>query len=171
MSAQGTNTEDRAKSKRVGALAGLWPFVAPYRGMLGLALVALVATAAISLVLPIAVRRVVDGFQTSAVVLLDSYFIAALAVALLLAAGTGIRYYLVTRLGERVVTDIRKAVFGRVIGLSPSFYEKVMTGEVLSRITTDTTLILSVIGSSVSVGLRTVMIFAGGLALMLFSSG
>jgi hypothetical protein len=82
MSARDTNTEDRAKSKRVGALAGLWPFVAPYRGMLGLALAALVATAAISLVLPIAVRRVVDGFQTSAVVLLDSYFIAALAVAL-----------------------------------------------------------------------------------------
>ncbi len=77
---------------------------------------------------------------------------------------------LVTRLGERVVAYIRKAVFDRMIGMSPVFYEKIMTGEVLSRITTDTTLILSVIGSSVSVALRNVLIFAGGLVLMLFTS-
>ena len=73
---------------------------------------------------------------------------------MLLAVGTGLRYYLVTRLGERVVADIRKAVFDRMIGMSPAFYERLMTGEVLSRITTDTTLILSVLGSSVSVALR-----------------
>jgi ATP-binding cassette subfamily B protein len=170
MTAAATNPEDRAKSKRVGALAGLWPFVRPYRALMAAALVALVVTAGISLILPIAVRRVVDGFQTQAVMLLDSYFLAALGIALLLAAGTGLRYYLVTRLGERVVTDIRKAVFARVIGLSPGFYETVMTGEVLSRITTDTTLVLSVIGSSVSVALRNVLIFSGGLVLLMVTS-
>ncbi|MGR3758018.1 MAG: ABC transporter transmembrane domain-containing protein [Tranquillimonas sp.] len=162
--------QDRAKSKRIGALAGLWPFLAPYRLMLAAALGALVLTACVSLVLPIAVRRVVDGFETSAVSLLDSYFTAALAIAGLLALGTGLRYYLVTRLGERVVADIRKAVFERMIAMSPSFYERLMTGEVLSRITTDTTLILSVIGSSVSIALRNLLIFLGGLVLMLFTS-
>jgi ATP-binding cassette, subfamily B, bacterial len=134
------------------------------------AFVALVFTAGISLILPIAVRRVVDGFGEATPELLDKYFMAALAVASLLALGTGLRYYLVTRLGERVVSDIRKAVFARVVGMSPAFYEKIMTGEVLSRITTDTTLILSVIGSSVSVALRNVFIFVGGIILMLFTS-
>ena len=102
--------------------------------------------------------------------ILDRYFLAALGVAAALALGTGLRYYLVTRLGERVVADIRKAVFDRVIGMSPTFFEKIMTGEVLSRITTDTTLILSVIGSSVSVALRNVLIFAGGMVMMLVTS-
>ncbi|KMW59975.1 ABC transporter, ATP binding/permease protein [Candidatus Rhodobacter oscarellae] len=163
-------TQEREKSKRVGALRGLLPFMAPYRLMLLAALVALVFTAAISLVLPLAVRRVVDGFETGAAALLDQYFVAALAIAIALALGTGLRYYLVTRLGERVVADIRKAVFDRMIGMSPAFYEKIMTGEVLSRITTDTTLILSVIGSSVSVALRNVLIFLGGLVLLFFTS-
>ena len=84
--------------------------------------------------------------------------------------GTGLRYYLVTRLGERVVADIRKAVFDRMIGMSPAFYERIMTGEVLSRITTDTTLILSVIGSSVSIALRNMLLLAGGLVLLLLTS-
>ena len=165
-----SQTEDRARSKRIGALAELWPFLARYRPMLAAAIAALVLTACVSLVLPIAVRRVVDGFETSAEALLDQYFAAFIAIAALMAVGTGLRYYLVTRLGERVVADIRKAVFDRVIGLSPAFYEKTMTGEVLSRITTDTTLILSVIGSSVSIALRNMLIVTGGLVLMLFTS-
>ncbi len=168
---QPSKSDDRARSRRVGALAALWPFLARYRGMLAAALAALVLTAATALILPIAVRRVVDAFETSAEQLLDSYFLAALAIAALMAVGTGLRYYLVTRLGERVVADIRKAVFDRVIGMSPAFYERVMTGEVLSRITTDTTLILSVIGSSVSVALRNVLILVGGLALLMLTSG
>ena len=127
-------------------------------------------TAVISLILPLAVRRVVDGFETSNAELLDSYFIAALGIAGLLAIGTGLRYYLVTRLGERVVADIRVAVFDRMILMSPAFYEKILTGEVLSRITTDTTLILSVIGSSISVALRNVLILIGGLALLIFTA-
>jgi ATP-binding cassette subfamily B protein len=165
-----SSAEERAKSKNVRALAALWPFVVPYRAMLVAAILALVVTALISLILPIAVRRVVDGFETSAVALLDSYFSAALGIALLLAVGTGLRYYLVTRLGERVVTDIRKALFDRMIGMSPAFYEKIMTGEVLSRITTDTTLILSVIGSSISIALRNILILIGGLLLLFYTS-
>ncbi|MCG6882885.1 MAG: ATP-binding cassette domain-containing protein [Silicimonas sp.] len=163
-------TEERDKSKNVGALRALWPFVARYRLLFYGAIAALVSTAVISLILPIAVRRVVDGFETSAVELLDSYFAAALVIAGLLAVGTGLRYYLVTRLGERVVADIRKSVFDRMIGMSPAFYEKIMTGEVLSRITTDTTVILSVIGSSVSVAARNVLILIGGLALLFVTS-
>ncbi len=168
----GMEIDEREKSKRIGALGGLWPFMAPHKMWIFGAFAALVFTAGISLILPIAVRRVVDGFgaETATAHLLDKYFIAALAVAALLAVGTGLRYYLVTRLGERVVADIRKAVFDRVVGMSPAFYERVMTGEVLSRITTDTTLILSVIGSSVSVALRNTFIFLGGLILMLFTS-
>ncbi len=162
--------EEREKSKRIGALSGLWPFLKPYRTLIILAGLALILTAGISLILPLAVRQVVDGFGSATEQILDSYFLIALGVAVLLALGTGLRYYLVTRLGERVVADIREAVFARVIGMSPVFFEKVMTGEVLSRITTDTTLILSVIGSSVSVALRNVLIFSGGLVLMLFTS-
>jgi ATP-binding cassette subfamily B protein len=163
-------TEERAKSRRIGSLRALGPFLAPYKLMLGAAGAALVLTAIVSLTLPLAVRRVVDGFETESAALLDQYFLAALAIAILLALGTGLRYYLVTRLGERVVADIRKAVFDRMIAMSPAFYEKIMTGEVLSRITTDTTLLLSVISSSVSIALRNLLILIGGLALMMITS-
>ncbi|WP_372990929.1 ABC transporter transmembrane domain-containing protein [Sulfitobacter sp.] len=161
--------EEREKSRELGALRALVPFIAPYRLLMFAAILALMVTAMISLMLPLAVRRVIDNFN-SGEELLDQYFIAALAIAGFLAVGTGLRYALVTRFGERVVADIRKAVFDRVISMSPAFYEKVMTGEVLSRITTDTTLILSVIGSSVSIALRNMLIFSGGLVLMLFTS-
>ncbi|WP_299738642.1 ABC transporter transmembrane domain-containing protein [uncultured Roseobacter sp.] len=162
--------EERAKSRKIGALAALVPFLWPYRRLMFAAIAALVTTALISLTLPLAVRRVVDNFDTANPHILDQYFGAALGIAALLALGTGLRYALVTRLGERVVADIRKAVFDRVITMSPAFYEKVMTGEVLSRITTDTTLLLSVIGSSVSIALRNLLIFIGGLVLMLLTS-
>lgn len=169
--ARGTTIlEDRARSKKVGALRGLVPFLAPYRGMVVLALLALMLTATISLILPLAVRRVVDGFAADNAALLDQYFAAALVIAGALALGTGLRYYLVTRLGERVVADIRRALFDRVMGMSPAFFERILTGEVLSRLTTDTTLILSVIGSSVSVALRNVLILFGGMAFLLITS-
>ncbi len=161
--------EEREKSRELGALRALVPFVYPYRGLMTAAICALVITAMISLMLPLAVRRVIDNFG-GVEALLDQYFFGAMAVAGLLAIGTGLRYALVTRFGERVVADIRKAVFDRVIGMSPAFYERIITGEVLSRITTDTTLILSVIGSSVSIALRNILIFSGGLILMLFTS-
>jgi ATP-binding cassette subfamily B protein len=157
---------EREKSRNLKALSALWPFVLPYRRLMAAAIAALVLTACVSLILPLAVRRVVDGFETSAAALLDSYFLAALGVAGLLALGTGLRYYLVTLLGERVVADIRKALFDRMIGMSPAYFERIMTGEVLSRITTDTTLILSVIGSSVSIALRNALILTGGLVML-----
>ena len=166
---QGTE-EERAKSRKLGSLAALWPFMQPYKLLMLAAIFALTATACISLILPVAVRRVVDNFNVEDGALLDRYFGAALGIAALLAIGTALRYALVTRLGERVVADIRMAVFDKVIGLSPAFYEKTMTGEVLSRITTDTTLILSVIGSSISIALRNVLLFTGGIILMLFTS-
>ncbi|MBL8563514.1 MAG: ABC transporter, partial [Gemmobacter sp.] len=161
---------DRAASRQVGALRGLAPFLAPYRGLIFGALAALTLTAAVSLMLPLAVRRVVDNFNSDAAGLLNQYFGAALAIAAALALGTGLRYYLVTRLGERVVADIRMALFDRVLGQSPAFFERILTGEVLSRLTTDTTLILSVIGSSVSVALRNVLLLLGGMVFLLVTS-
>lgn len=163
--------EERAKSKQVGALASLWPFVRPYRPMVILAAVALILTSTVSLVLPMAVRRVVDSFGAGDVAILDQYFGAFLVIAALLALGTGVRYYFVTRLGERVVADIRRAVFDKVMGMSPAWFERVMTGEIVSRITTDTTLILSVIGSSVSIALRHFLTLLGGLVLLALTSG
>ncbi|WP_417726097.1 ABC transporter transmembrane domain-containing protein [Roseovarius sp.] len=166
----GADLLDREKSKHVGALAELWPFLRPYRALLAAAILALMLTASVALVLPLAVRRVVDNFNAENGAILDQYFGAALLIAALLAVGTGMRYLLVTRLGERVVADIRMGVFDRVIGMSPAFFEKLMTGEVLSRITTDTTLILSVIGSSISIALRNLLILIGGMGLMLLTS-
>ncbi len=165
-----TTGEERVASKQVGALRGLLPFMAPYRKNTVFALAALVLTATVSLILPLAVRRVVDSFNLGDTSLLDQYFGAALGIAALLAFGTGLRYYLVTRLGERVVADIRRALFDRVMGMSPAFFERVLTGEVLSRLTTDTTLILSVIGSSISIALRNILILLGGLVLLMLTS-
>uniref|UniRef100_UPI0035B4DF27 ABC transporter transmembrane domain-containing protein n=1 Tax=Paenirhodobacter enshiensis TaxID=1105367 RepID=UPI0035B4DF27 len=161
--------DNRPQSRDIGALRGLWPFIRPYRAMAAGALLALVLTAAISLILPVAVRRVVDGFGQGGT-LLDQYFEAALAIAAALALGTAARYWLVTRFGERVVADIRKAVFDRVLSMSPAFFERILTGEIISRITTDTTLILSVIGSSVSVALRNALILIGGLGMLMVTS-
>ncbi|NIZ63158.1 ABC transporter [Sedimentitalea sp. CY04] len=162
--------EERESSKKIGVLGALWPFMKPYWVLMTLSLFALVLTASLSLTLPLAVRRVVDNFRISDSEILSQYFLAALGIAALLAVGTGLRYALVTRLGERVVADIRIAVFDRVLGMSPEFFEKIMTGEVLSRITTDTTLIQSVLGSSVSIALRNMLLFIGGLILMLLTS-
>ena len=167
---KGENANERPKSKTLGPLRGLAPYLKPYRYLIALAFLALVSTAGLSLTLPLAVRRVVDGFSAGSMEMMDQYFGAAIFIAALLALGTGLRYYFVTRLGERVVSDIRIAVYSRMISMSPAFFDKVMTGEVLSRITTDTTLIVSVIGSSVSIALRNILIFLGGLTLMLFTS-
>jgi len=169
VTAPGAET-DRARSRQIGVLGSLWPYMRPYLGLIVAALVALVFTSTVSLVLPLAVRRVVDSFRAGETQLLDQYFLAALGIAGLLALGTGMRYALVTKLGERVVADLRKAVFDRVIGMSPEFFEQIMTGEVLSRITTDTTLIQSVLGSSASIALRNLLLFLGGMVLMLLTS-
>ena len=169
--ARGEALPDRPATRKVSALRGLWPFMRPYRAMALAALAALTLTATVTLVLPIAVRRVVDGFAAGDAGRLDQYFAGALLLAALLALGTGARYYLVTRLGERVVADIRRAMFDRLMGLSPAFFERMMSGEIVSRLTTDTTLILSVIGSSVSVALRNLLMLLGGIAMLLITSG
>ena len=165
-----SSKEERPKSRDLSPLRRLVPFLMPYRALLFAALAALVVTACLSLILPMAVRRVVDGFSSESLALMDAYFAGAVAIAAALGIGTAVRFYFVTMLGERVVADIRKAVYNRVIGMSPAFFEKVMTGEVLSRLTTDTTLILSVIGSSISVALRNVLMLIGGVAFMAFTS-
>ena len=162
--------QERASSKQVGVLRALVPYFSPYKLLVSLALIALTITASVSLVLPLAARRVVDGFSVGDVALLNRYFLGAIIVAAIFALGTGLRYYVVTRLGERVVADIRKAVFERMIGMSPAYFEKLMTGEVLSRITTDTTLILSVVGSSASWLLRNMLMMSGGLVMMFWTS-
>ena len=146
------------------------PFLRPYRGLLFGALGALVATAIISLTLPLAVRRVVDNFYTKDPQTLDLYFAAALGIAGLLAIGTGLRYALVTRLGERVVADIRSMVYNHVIRQDPAFFETTKTGEVLSRLTTDTTLVQSISGVSLSIALRSTISFTGALTLLVFTS-
>ena len=162
-------SQDRKKGKNVSALRGLIPFLKPYKILVAAALFMLTFTAAISLILPLAVRGVVDGFSED-LDILDNYFVYAIFTAGLLAVGSAVRYALVTRLGERVVADIRRAVYDKMIGMSPAFYERIMTGEVLSRITTDTTLILSVIGSYLSYALRNAIMFTGGLILLFITS-
>ncbi len=162
--------DEREKSKAISPLTGLFPYLAPYKGLMIAAAIALVFTAVVSLVLPMAVREVVDGFTLDALGQMDSYFIVTILVMGAMAVGTGLRFYFVTRLGERVIADIRMSVYQKVIGLSPAFYEKILTGEVLSRLTTDTTLILSVISSSVSVALRNVLMLGGGIIFMSITS-
>jgi len=164
------NPKERAKSKTIGPLRQLLPFLKPYKRMMWGALAALVLTAGLSLMFPLVVRGVIDGFSQDSLANIDHVFVYAILIAGALAIGTALRFYLVTRLGERVIADIRKAIYDKVIGMSPAFYEQIMTGEVLSRLTTDTTLILSVISSSISVALRNVLIFFGGLGFMLFTS-
>jgi ATP-binding cassette subfamily B protein len=162
--------EERASSKQVGALRGLIPFFRPYRLHLALAVLALSFTAVVSLIMPMAARRVVDGFQSEDIGLLDQYFFAAIGIAALFAMGSALRFLFVTQLGERVVADVRKTVFERMLGMSPAYYEKLLTGEVVSRITTDTTLVLTVIGSSASWFVRNSLLFLGGLAMMFYTS-
>ena len=161
---------ERDKGRSIISVAMLISFFKPYKINLVLASIILVITAGISLTFPIAIRRVVDGFYSDTTELMDYYFGAAFVLASLLAIGTSLRFYLVTRLGERVVADIRKAVFNKVISMSPGFYERLLTGEILSRITTDTTLILSVVSSSISLALRNTLLLFGGLFFMFLTS-
>lgn len=161
---------DREKSKSIRPIQALAPYLARYKASAVAALIALLFTAAVSLLMPVAVRRVIDGFGQESIEQINRYFAAALVLGALLAIGTGIRYALVSRLGERVVADIRKSAFAHAISLSPSFYERNMTGEVLSRINTDTTLVLALISSTISVAIRHVLMLPGALALMFVAS-
>ena len=162
--------EDRQKGDTIGPLRHVARFLRPYRPRAVSALVCLVIAAGAVLAVGQALRRVVDfGFGADGAVL-DQYFLALLGIVALLAAATYGRYYAVASLGERVVADMRREVYARVIGLSPEFFESTRTGEILSRLTTDTTLIQSVVGSTASVALRNTLIFAGGSVLLIVSS-
>ncbi|MBT8137607.1 MAG: ATP-binding cassette domain-containing protein [Gammaproteobacteria bacterium] len=144
-------------------------YVAPYRATLAAAIIALLLAAAATLSLPVAVRLMIDhGFDDAGAV--DRYFLVLLALSLFMAATAAIRHYLVSWLGQRVVTDIRSDVYSQVLHLDPVFFETTRTGEVLSRLTTDTTLIDTVIGSTVSIALRSAVMLAGALIMLVVTA-
>ena len=152
-------------------LRDLVPFVRPYWRILAAALATLTIAAVATLILPLAVRSMIDlGFARENAAHINQYFLKLFAVACLLALATAARYYCVARLGERVVADIRAQVYRHVIGMSPSFFETTRTGEVLSRLTTDTTLIQTVIGTSASLALRNLFLLIGGFAMLTVTS-
>lgn len=152
-------------------LRQLLPFLKPYQSRIVLALFVLLVAAAATLAMPVAVRQVIDlGLSSEHAGSINRYFLALFALALVLAAFSSMRFYLVSWLGERVVADIRSAVYRHILHLSPTFFEVTRTGEVLSRLTTDTTLIQSVVGSSLSVALRSALTLIGGLAMLAVTS-
>jgi len=160
-----------APSKDLSQLRHILRFVLPYRWQMLGALVSLTVAAGTVLVMGAGLRRLVDGgFAEGNPALLDQSLFALLGVIILLACATYGRFFLVTWLGERVVADIRKAVFGHVIDLDPGYFETTRTGEVLTRITTDTTLLQTVIGSSVSLALRNTLLLIGGLVMLAITS-
>jgi ATP-binding cassette subfamily B protein len=163
--------QGRAKGRSVRPLGRLLPFLRPYRWQIAVALLALLCSSAVTLMLPALLRNVIDhGFGAAALERLSHYFLPLLFAAAAWAFATGFRFYFVTWLGERVIADIREAVFSHVIGLTPAFFEITRTGEVLSRLTADTTLIQTVVGSSISVAMRNLLMFVGGLVLMFVTS-
>jgi len=162
----------RPKGRSLAPLRGLLPFLKPYRGRITVAALALLASSAATLALPQFARGLIDAQGLSAEqahALVDFYFAFVVAAAVL-GLSSAIRFYLVTWLGERVVADIRKAVFDNVLGLSPQFFEVTRTGEVLSRMTADTTLIQTVVGTSASQAARHLVTLTGGLTLMFVTS-
>ncbi len=147
------------------------PFLAPYRGRMLIAFVALLIAAAAMLALPQALKNVIDkGFTAANAAAIDRYFLLLLAAAAVFAAFASLRMYLVNWIGERVVADLRSAVYARVIRMDPAFFEVTKTGEVLSRLTTDTTLIQSLSGIGLSILLRSTVSFIGSLVLLLLTS-
>ena len=152
-------------------LASLLPYIGRYRGRALAALGALVVADITTLIVPIAIRRMIDfGFTARGVALIDSYFLVMIGVAAVLATASALRYYMVTTLGERVVADLRGDVFAHVTSLSSSFFDEARTGEVVSRLTADTTQIKAAAGTSISIALRNFVLFIGATAMMVVSS-
>ncbi len=158
----------------LATLKGLVPFLVPYKRQFLMAGVALVVAASATLAIPYAFKQMIDlGFGAAgskSIQHVDRYFLALFAVASVLAVATAARFYTVSWLGERVTADIRNAVYAHVVTQSPQFFEVTRSGEVLSRLTTDTTLIQAVVGTSISMALRNALLFAGGLAMMFVTS-
>jgi ATP-binding cassette subfamily B protein len=152
-------------------LASLLPYIWRYRLRAVSALGALVVAALTTLIVPIAIRRMIDfGFTAKGVTLIDSYFQVMIGVAAVLAVASALRYYLVTTLGERVVADLRGDVFAHLTSLSSAFFDEARTGEVISRLTADTTQIKAAAGTSVSVALRNFVLFVGATVMMVVTS-
>jgi ATP-binding cassette subfamily B protein len=165
-------TEQAAKSgARLRPLLELAPYVARYRTRAILALIALTIAAITTLVVPVAVRRMIDfGFTPKGIALINSYFSVMIAVVAVLAGASAARFYLVMTIGERIVADLRRDVFAHLISLSPAFFDSSRSGELISRLTADTTQIKSAVGASVSIALRNVMLFVGATAMMVITS-
>ena len=169
--ARDENLPGAAPRRRLRPLALLLPYVARYRVRALAALVALLAASAATLVVPIAVRRMIDfGFSAERMALINQYFSVLMALAAVLAAASAARFYLVTTLGERVVADLREDVFTHLIGLSSSFFDHARTGELVSRLTADTTQMKAAVGASVSIALRNLVLFFGAATMMVVTS-
>ena len=152
-------------------LKQILPYIERYRVRAILALIALVIAALATLAVPVAVRRMIDfGFQDRAAELINSYFMVLIAVAAVLALASASRFYLVTTLGERIVADLRGELFAHLTTLSPAFYDRSQTGELLSRLTADTTQIKSAVGAAVSIALRNLVLFVGATTMMVITS-
>ena len=169
-----TTTPPPIHKTSLATLAGLVPFLSPYKKRFCLAGIALIVAAAATLAIPYAFKQMIDlGFGNTgskSVQHVDLYFLALFGVASVLAVATAARFYSVSWLGERVTADIRSAVYSHVVTQSPQFFETTQSGEVLSRLTTDTTLIQSVVGTSISMALRNALLFIGGLAMLFVTS-
>ena len=166
-----TEPADRPKGRSIRPLRALLPFLRPYLTTLLLALVALLVAAAAMLALPVAARYLIDrGFAASDADTINRYFGWFLLAAGVFGVFAALRFYLVTWLGERVVADIRDAVYRKVVRLDPSFFEVTRTGEVLSRLTTDTTLVQSIAGAGLSIALRSSINLVGALAMLALTS-
>src|SRR5450830_2186259 len=157
------------------SLSGLLPFLMPYRGRIGMALVFLVMAAVATLAFPIALRYLIDGGLVQSdkgaqVMALREHFASLFAVAVALGLFSAGRFYMVSWLGERVTADLRNAVYGHVLEQSPEFFETTQTGEVLSRLSADTTLVQTVVGSSLSMGLRSTVTGIGALAMLIWTN-
>ena len=160
-----------AQSRDLSQLAQLWRFCRRYRPQIAGALVALTVAAGTVLGLGFGLRKLVDeGFASGNAALLDKAVLVLVGVIVLLAAASYARFSLVSWIGERVVADLRKAVYERMIALSPAYYEVTRTGEVMSRLTTDTTLLQTVVGTSVSIALRNLLLLVGGAVLLVVTS-
>ena len=162
-----------APSRSPQSLSGLFPFLRPYRGRIALAVLFLLLAAGAMLLFPVALRTMIDqGIAAGPgdrLVALREHFLQLFAVAIALAIFSAGRFYLVSWLGERVTADLRSAVYGHVLEQSPAFFEHTQTGEVLSRLTTDTTLVQTVVGSSFSMGLRNLVMGVGALAMLVIT--
>ncbi|MBB5052458.1 ATP-binding cassette subfamily B protein [Afipia massiliensis] len=161
----------KSRGVKLRPLMALAPYVARYRGQALGALVALIVASAATLAVPLAVRRMIDfGFSPEGIALINSYFAVMIAVVAVLACASAARYYLVITLGERIVADLRRDVFKHLTSLSPSFFDTAHSGELVSRLTADTTQIKSAVGASVSIALRNLVLFVGASAMMVITS-